>query len=135
MIWLSPRNVTLGGVTVEHVSAVSMSRKADKVIVEAGSGGPHVRFADVPEQRVEIEITRTVVDREDHGIRPGDARSLQFRTAPSGAGLPVREVTAEVVVTGVESRLSARGGAVQTISCVAVSPDGEADPVLEQDAA
>lgn len=135
MIWLSPRNVTLGGVTLEHVSAVSVSRKADKVIVEVGSGGPHVQFADVPEQRVEIEITRTVVDQQDNGIRPGDALALSFRTAPSGAGLPVREVTADVVVTQVESKLSSRGGATQTIACVAMSSDGEADPVSEHDVA
>ena len=122
MIWLSPRNVTLGGVTLEHVSAVSVSRKADKVIVEVGSGGPHVEFADVPEQRVEIEITRTVVDQQDNGIRPGDALALSFRTAPSGAGVPVREVTADVVITGVESKLSSRGGAAQTISCANPAP-------------
>lgn len=135
MIWLSPRNVVLGGVTLEHVSAVSVSRKAEKVIVEVGSGGPHVQFADVPERRVEIEITRTVVDQQDNGIRPGDARALSFRTAPSGAGLSVREVTANVMVTEVQSKLSARGGATQTIVCVAVSSDGESDPVSEDDVA
>lgn len=133
MIWLSPRNVSLGGVVIDHVSAVSVSRRGEKVVTEVGSGGPHVRFADVPEQRVEIEITRTVVDQQDNGIRPGDARALSFRTAPSGAGLPVREVTAEVVVTGVESRLSSRGGATQTITCVGISSDGEQDPVSEDD--
>lgn len=135
MIWLSPRNVMLGGVTLEHVSAVSLSRRAEKVVVEFGSVGPHVEFADVPEQRVEIEITRTVVDQQDNGVRPGDAVALRFRTAPSGAGLPVRVVTADVVITGVESKLSARGGAMQTVSCVAVSADGSADPVVEADVA
>lgn len=135
MIWISPREVTLGGVTLAHVSAVSVSRVADKLVVEVGSAGRHVRFADVPEQRVVIEITRTIVDQQDNGVRPGDERALSFRTAPSGAGLPLRQVTATVVVTAVESKLSARGGAAQTISCVAVSPDGAADPVVESDAA
>lgn len=131
MIWLNPRRVTFDGTELGHVRTVVLDRKAERVVVEWSDTGSHVAFADVPEQRVTIALTRTVVEEGAGEIRPGDAGMLSFRTSPSASDAQVREIEAGVVVTAVEHEVSAKTGAMQRISFIAVSEDGESDPVVE----
>jgi hypothetical protein len=132
MIWLQPRRVTIGGQELSHVGVVTVDRSADRVVVEHSDLGPHVAFADVPEQRVTIVLSRTLVNEGAAGsLRPGDSGTLSFRTAPSASDAQVREVTAEVVITAVKHEVSAKKGAMQTLECVAVSSDGTSDPISE----
>lgn len=131
MIWLNPRRVTFDGTELGYVRNVVLDRKAERVVVEWSDTGPHVAYADVPEQRVVLTLTRTVVEEGAGEIRPGDAGMLTFRTSPNASDAQVREIEAGVVVTAVEHEVSAKTGATQRISFVAVSSDGESDPVTE----
>jgi len=132
MIWLNPRRVTIAGEELSHVSVVTVDRKADRVVVEYSDVGPHVAFADVPEQRVTITLVRTLVNEGASGaLRPGDKGALTFRTSPSASDAQTREISAEVVITAVEHEVSAKKGAMQTLACVAISPDGASDPISE----
>jgi hypothetical protein len=130
VIWLNPAVVTIGTVDLDEVLSVSIDRSASKRITEFQDGGPHVVFADVPEQVVEIRVKRRVVRDEALPLRPGDEAALVLRTAENGSdGVGGVDVSAEVVVMDVSYALKRNGGAEQTITLVAVSSDGATDPV------
>lgn len=131
MIWLDPKGVTLGGSTLGGVAAITVDRVASRFVTEHSDAGPHVVFADAPEQRVTVRIARAV-DADGAGVhRPGDVAALAFRVGPSASDAHVREVAMQVVIESVENRVDRKGGATQSIVCVAVSSDGVADPVAE----
>ena len=135
-LWLAPERVELLGLSLEGVSAVAVDRRAARVVTEWGDLGAHAVMADVPEQRVTVRIVRRV-SGADGGmfagvITPGAMGELLF-TAAAGAGDGGRRrVSADVVVTAVEHELREGRGGAQTITCVAVSADGAADPVTEE---
>lgn len=131
MLWLNPRRVTIGTLTLDHVESVTLDRTGDKVIVEYGDAGPQVQFVDVPERRVTFRIVRVLVADEATPVKPGDQAVLSFRTSPSASGAQVREISATVVITSLEHSVTIKRGAVQTITAIAVSANGIADPVTE----
>ncbi len=131
MITLSPANVTLGNVELTHVDAVLLSRTADRLVVEHTDQGPHVGFVDVPERRSTFTIRRRVHEDEPAPAKPGDSLALAFTTAESAAAGRARRVSANVVVTSVINDLASRRAAIQTITAIAFSTDGVADPVTE----
>lgn len=131
MIWLNPRRVTIHGAELRYVSVVMVDRSGDRVVVEHSDEGPHAAFVDVPEQRVTIALTRTIVGEGAGSLRPGDSGVLTFRTAASASDAEVREVSATVVITSIEHKVDSKRGAQQTITCIAVSSDGVSDPVVE----
>ena len=97
MIWLNPESVTIGGVALTEVRAVAVDREAKRRVEEQGDVGPHLVFVDVPEQRVWVRITRSVVRSEALTLRPGDSVAVSFRTAPGASAAGVRRVSATVV--------------------------------------
>jgi hypothetical protein len=131
MIYLSPRRVTLGSNELTHVSRVTIDRTADLLAVEHSDVGPHVEFVDVPEQRVSLQIVRTIVEDEAGTIKPGQQHVLSLRSAPSAASPAAREVTANVVVTGIEHDFTAKHGLQQTIAAIALAGAGGVDPITE----
>ena len=76
MLCLRPRNVRIDGEVLHGVVSVGVSRSASRSVVEHGDEGPHVVFADVPEQKVEIWIEREVSDGASAGAVVGDAVAL-----------------------------------------------------------
>ncbi len=131
MIYLQPRRVTLAGQTLDHVSAVIIDRTADLLAVEHSDLGPHVAFVDVPQQRITVRIQRTPVADEPSTLAPGDSATLTLRTAPSPAAPDSRQLSATVVITGVEHDITARKGLIQTITAIAVSTTGAQDPITQ----
>ncbi len=131
MIWIDPAGVRLGGASLGGVSSISVDRHAERLLAERSDFGPHVVFADAPEQRVSVRIVRTVGPEGPGGHRPGDLASLEFRAGPSASDAGMRVVTIQVVVEAVLNRVDPKAGATQTIECVAISSDGVADPVVE----
>jgi len=134
MLALNPQRVTLAGEVLDHVIAIAVDRDADRLALERSDFGLHLVFADVPEQRVTITITRALLDGAPgfvSDIQPGLEGELSFRTAPNLSDADAQSFEVTVVVIGVKHNLSARRGAEQTITCLAVSADGATNPIAE----
>lgn len=132
MIWLDPTVVSFGGVEVDGVESIAVDRRSERLIEERSDNGPHVVFADCAEERVSVRLVRRVGDAGGGGWRPGDGGLLGFRAGPSAGRATGVRVSVEVVVTAVLSRLDSSRGAMQTVEFVAISVDGDTDPVTEE---
>jgi hypothetical protein len=138
MLILNPQHVVFGSVVLEKVSLVAVERVGARVIVEWGDGGPHVQFADVVEQRVNVRVVQEV-DVVVDAPRPGDLGTLSFVASMSGADAGRRRVSATAVVTGVGYEVGrGAGGAMprahRVLNFVLVSSNGAADPVVVTEA-
>jgi hypothetical protein len=131
MLSLHPPSVSLLGVALADVDALAVDRRTSKHAEERTDRGPHLVFADAPEQRVTVAITRTLTRDEATTFRPGDQGDLRFTTAPSASDGARRTFAATVVILSVEHDLTLRNGVRQRIHAVALSADGAADPVSE----
>lgn len=131
MIWLNPERVTLGPFELRNVLSVAVDRDAHRTAEEWTDLGPHLGFADVPEQRVSVMISRRILETETVGPKPGESHALVFRTSAGASAAGVRLVSMTVVVTSVDHLISSSGRATQRIRAAALSTDGAADPVSE----
>lgn len=131
MVTLYPRSVTINTTELQAVESVVVSRTAARVIAEHSDLGPFPAFIDVPERRVTIAIRRAVHHDEPSPARPGDSVTITFRTAESAAAPRARQYTAAAVVTAVTHDVSPTRHVIQTITALAWSTDGAADPVTE----
>lgn len=129
MLVLNPRSVVFGSSTWAGVTSVSVDRDAERLVAEIGASGPHVVLADVPEQRVRVRVVQEMEGDDLGSPTPGEQAALGFVTAPNASSAGQRAVDLTAVVTGVRHEVSRRGGAVRTVSLLAVSPDGVSDPV------
>ncbi len=137
MLAIHPTDVSLLGraLPASSVEAIAVSREATSFVQERTDNGPHVVFADAPEQEVTITVLRALEGPEPDGPRPGEMGALLFTTAPSAADAPVQRVSAAVVVRAVRIEVSRRKGALQRIDLIAVSTTGGgADPVTIEEA-
>lgn len=130
MLVIRPWSVTLLGKSLHNVEALTVDRLSGGLALERSDKGPHVVFADAPEQRVVIRVRRQLTADEATPARAGEAGELRW-TRSAGTDAGSREFVASVVVERVEHELSARAGAAQRIEMVAISMDGAADPVTE----
>jgi hypothetical protein len=129
MLLLNPRRVTFADETWEDVVAVSIDRAAAEEALEWGDLGPHVVFADVPRQRVTIRVVQEL-SRDDLGApRPAEEGEISFFTSPATSDAWRRKVSARAVVMSVSHEVSLRRASTRTVTLVAVSEDGSADPV------
>ena len=135
MLLLSPQSVKFGTDRWDDVGALSLDRIASRLTLEWSDMGPHIVFADVPEERVTIRVTRRLHRDAAFTPRPGDAGELVAYTSPSAGDSSRRRVRIESVVTAVSHEISATGGATQVVTLVGVSSNGAADPVVVEDAA
>jgi hypothetical protein len=126
---LHPDTVTFGDLALDHVLAVAIDRAAARLVADHGDLGPHVAFADVPEQRVTLTLTRRPARPEVINPRPGDQAGLAFTAAAGAADAARVRITATCVLREVRHDLTASGSPRQTITFIAVSPDGLQDPV------
>lgn len=131
MLFLNPNKVTLGTLELTNVAYLAFDRGARRSALEWTDLGPHVGFADVPEQRVDVTIVRRVMTSEPTAPKPGESLVLSLRAAPGASAANILQVTATVVITAVEHSYSAGGKATQTVRAVCVSTTGAADPVTE----
>lgn len=132
MLILNPRIVTLGGATLRDVQAISIEREAKRLVTEFTDAGPHVAFADVPEQIVRATITQDLMDGTPDGPRPGDSLALSFVSSPTGSDSTRVRWSASGVVTKCSHEIVTGGrgvGARRTVDVVLVSSNGTADPV------
>jgi len=134
MLLLNPRKVTFAGLLWDDVAAVTIDRSAKRTALEWSDLGPHAVLADVPEQMVRIRVVQHVA-RDDIGMpRPSDEGELIFHTSPAGADSPRRRIRAQCVILDVTHELSLKHGALRTITLVALSTDGAADPITTEPA-
>jgi hypothetical protein len=136
---LLPDHVSFGPHTLDDVLWLAVDRAAERTALEWSDDGPHAVFADVPEQRVTLRLTRLIVGQAPSSVVPGERHTLAAEFAATAASAR-RRLTVSAVVTGVEYQLtgpSAAAGSAratrQHITLVALSPDGVADPVAIQD--
>ncbi len=129
MLLLNPRTVRFGSAVWPDIAMVAIDRSPNRLITDWGDSGPHVTFADVPEQKVTIRVVQEVA-RDDIDVpRPGDQGLLSFFTAPASTGAARKKVSATAVVTDVSHELSLKAGARRTVTLIALSSDGLADPI------
>jgi hypothetical protein len=132
MLILNPRLVVLGATKFHDVLAVSVEREAKRLVTQWSDFGPHVVFADVPEQIVRVRVVQEVMDGAPDGPRPGDTGVLSFVMSPTGLDSLRKRWSAMAVVTACthENVTNGRGiGARRTVECVLVSINGASDPV------
>jgi hypothetical protein len=131
MITFNPQSVSFLGSPLTDVDAIAVDRRSSKQTEERTDLGPHIVFADVPEQRVTVFITRSLTRDEPTSFTPGAQGQLRFTTAPSGSDAQRRTYTATAVVLSIDYDLSRKAGARQRIALLALSTDGAADPINE----
>lgn len=129
MLVLNPQSVRLLGATVDRVTRVAVSRTPERSLLEWGNTGPYPTFADVPEQRVEIELVADVERGSLDGPEPGDEGELEFYTAPTAGHGRRRKVGATVVITAVRDQVEPGGTAQRRIRMFAISSSGATDPI------
>ncbi len=131
MLTFHPQSVSFLSTPLPDVDAIAVDRRSSKQTEERTDLGPHIVFADVPEQRVTIAVTRTLTRDEPTSIKPGAQGQLRFTVAPSSSDALRRAFTVTAVVLSVEHDLSRKASARQRITMLAVSTDGAADPIVE----
>ncbi len=134
MLLLNPRHVTFAGALWNDVAAVTIDRSARRTALEWSDLGPHAVLADVPEQQVTIRVVQHLARGDIGAPRPSDEGELTFHTSPAGADSPRKRIAAHCVVLDVTHELSLKHGALRTITLVALSTDGAADPITTEPA-
>ena len=129
MIWMNPEKVTLNGILLGGVQAVAVSRGAGHSVVEYGDEGPHVVFADVPEQRVDIRLERTLEDGAAVGAGVGDTVRIEFETSRGTSDVLRKRVSIDGVVLSSDVSIKGDTGGRVRLQIVGVSVDGAQDPV------
>lgn len=129
MLILNPERVTFGTLRIEHVSALAVDRAPEREVVERGDGGPHITFADVPEQRITITVVQTLERDAPAAPLPGQAGLLSWSAAPGSSDAGRLRASAQAVVLRVRHDLLQRRAATRAITFLAVSADGAADPI------
>lgn len=135
MLLLHPREVRFLSTLWRSVTSIVIDRAATRVVAEVGDGGPHVVFADCPQQRVTVRVVMDITEDTLASPALGEQGALSFVTAPTGVNGARSRIALQGVVASVTHELSLRRGAVRTVELVAISSDGSADPVTITDIA
>lgn len=133
MLVLNPQSVKLLGKTIERVRRVAVRRTPERVLLEWGNLGPYPVFADVPEQRVEIEVVADLERGTLDGLSPGQDGTLEFYTSPTAGSGGRRRVEASVVILSVSDEVEPGGSAQRRVKMAAVSSSGSDDPIAISD--
>jgi hypothetical protein len=129
MLVLSPTTVSFGGERWEQVTQIAIDREAVREVTAWSDLGPHVVFADVPEQRVKIKVVMDVPSDANSPV-PGRMGTLMARLSPSLTHASGVMLSARAVVVGVTHEIGGRKGASRTVELIAVSADGASDPIV-----
>ena len=131
MLWIDPDNVTLGALPLPGVSAITVDRRAERAAVEWSDFGPHAVFADVPEQRTTIRLTRTMRPGDTIAPRPGDLATLRFRAAPSLAASGAVSIFTDAVVLSFSHAADTERRITQAIDVLGLASDGARDRISD----
>lgn len=134
MLLLNPQAVKFGVALWPDVVAVLVDRTPELQVVEWSDTGPHAVFADVPEQRVTLRVSRRLLRDTPVSPRPGDSAELVAYSSPTAGDALRQRLRAACVVTHVTHEFSTQRGAIQTVTLVALSADGATDPIAIEDA-
>jgi hypothetical protein len=141
MLIMTPTSVRFDTLTLDDVMLIAIERSAERAVVEWSDLGPHPTFADVPEQRITVKLSRRVHRGDLAALAPGQMGELSFVVSPQGTAAAAKKHAAQCVVLGVRYELvhaagsTAKGpSAVQVIELVAVSASGSAEPFVVTDA-
>ncbi|OAB62978.1 hypothetical protein AY599_14990 [Leptolyngbya valderiana BDU 20041] len=134
MLVLNPQSVHLLGSPIERVRRIAVDRVPERTLLEWGNTGPYPTFADVPEQRVEIELVADLERGSVEGPTPGDQGTLAFFTAPTAGHGGRRRIEVNVVVTSVRQEIEPGAVARRRIRMQAISGDGSTDPIVVSNA-
>lgn len=141
MLILTPASVRFDTLTLDDVTLIAVERSAERAVVEWSDLGPHPTFADVPEQRTTVKLSRRVFRGELASPNLGQLGELSFVVSPAGTAAATRKHAAQCVVLAVRYDLvngasgAAKGPiAAQTIELVALSSSGSAEPFVVADA-
>ena len=140
MLALNPDVVRFEQWVWEDVAAAAISRAASKRVEDWGDLGPHSAFVDAPELRTTVRVTRRMSG--DDGELPvvGTLGTLVFYVTPGATDALRRRVQVRCVLTSVRTEVTGvrpgrrtQGpgvdGGIQTLTFVAVSVNGQADPL------
>lgn len=131
MLVTSARAVRFGALALEGVRLVAIDRETVERVEGHDQGGPHCVLADSVRRRTTVRVERAAEgDASADGSAPavGDQGLLVFHGARNGSDAGLFRAAATCVLMAVTHRLDGKP-AVQTLTFVAVSADGVADPV------
>jgi len=134
MLLLSPRTVTFAATLWPNVALVAIDRAASRPLLDYTDAGPHPTFADAPEQVTRIRIVQELASEDLGSPRPGELGTLELFTSPTATNRPRTRLSAIACVESVTHEVSLKRGTLRTITLVALSPDGAADPITTEGA-
>lgn len=129
MLFLSPTQVVFGATPWPRVQSVAVSRRAARRVAEWTDAGPHPTFADVPEVETTLDVQTDAVAADLASPVPGELATLTFEAGPTPGAGPRLRVSAGAVVLSVDLAGDPKKGGVRTIRLLAISPDGQQDPI------
>ncbi len=129
MLILNPDKVTFAGEPWTEVVVVSIERASEKSVLEWSDNGPHAVYADVPEERMTIRITRLVSASEIDTPGPGALGELEFFTSIGTSDARRQRVRALGVIERVTYQCVQKSGTTQTITLLAISTSGDECPL------
>lgn len=131
MLILHPSTVTLDDSPLAGALAIAVSRRAKSLLTDFADTGPHPIFADVPERLTTITITRHVPEPDDSAssLALGAEVDLVFTAQRTPDAPHAMRFSARVVISSIESAMAESKALAQTISAVAISASGSADPL------
>jgi hypothetical protein len=131
----NPGAVEFAGSVLGAVESAAINRRAEKVVVGFGDGGPHPAFADVPERRSGVVLRQRLTTSTAEAPGLGTMGDLKMSATASGADASAWSVVCRCVLVRVDHEVGSgrggggTGGAVRVMEFVCVSVDGAADPV------
>jgi enhancing lycopene biosynthesis protein 2 len=138
MLITTPATVRFDTLLLDDVTLIAIESSAERAVVEWSDFGPHITFADVPEQRITVKVVRRIARGDLAALAPGQLGELSFVVSPAGTAAAAKKHAAQCVVLGVRYDLagSAAGkqpGAMQVIELVAISSSGSTEPFAVTD--
>ncbi|GMV26805.1 MAG: hypothetical protein AMXMBFR58_28360 [Phycisphaerae bacterium] len=134
MLILNPTSVSFGGTEWPDVRFIAVERSTSRLVLERSDAGPHVVLADAAEETVTLRVGQHLADHAEPPLRCGDQAELAFFTSPSAGSARRERIRTVAVVTEVKYDFTPDRSAVRTIRLVAISPDGNSDPIATEPA-
>ncbi len=132
MVVMRPREVVFGNAVWGGVERVAIDRSGTRVIREWGGGGAALVFADVGAYQVRARVWQSLDRTSLGGPPPGEMDELRIEL-DAGSDVGRRRVRFDAVVESVTHEVSDYR-ALRLISLIAVSEEGDEDPVVVSDA-
>ncbi len=128
MFLSSPTRVTFGSLLLTDVSSIAIDRTASREAIDFSDAGPHPTFADIPEQKVLITIQQHLTASDIAAPLPSSSATLTIRARPNNSDSATLTLQTTAVVRACTHSLNSKG-ATRTLSLIALSSNGSADPI------